>query len=324
MPNFARARIPKAKPSRKGRVPRFGKLFDQISPFPPIRVAMVWPDDDISLGSAWKAAQKNMVIPVLVGHENRIRTLAKRSGVKIQNWDIHHAETSAAAAKSGVALARAGRVDALMKGALHTDTFIRPIVNSEEGLVDDRRLSHVFLMEVKDYPRPLFITDAAINIYPDLEDKRDILQNAIDMVQVMGLSSPKVAIISAVEVVTSKIRSTVDAAALCKMADRGQITGGILDGPLAFDNAVSEKAAEMKGITSPVAGKADILLMPDMESGNILAKHLEYLGGSQGAGIVMGARVPVILTSRADDTFSRLASCALAVLLHNNRKPPIL
>lgn len=320
MPNYVRARRRKAKPPQVENLPPFGKLFEQISPFPPIRVAIVWPDDDISLSSAWRAAQEHIIIPVLVGNEKRIRTLGKRTGIKIQNWEIHHAETSAAAAKEGVALACSGQVDSLMKGALHTDTFIRPIVDSEHGLVDEGRLSHVFLMEMKNYPRPLFITDAAINIYPDLEEKRDILQNAIDMVQVMGLSTPKVAIISAVEVVTSKIRSTVDAAALCKMADRGQITGGILDGPLAFDNAVSEQAAEMKGISSPVAGKADILLMPDLEAGNILAKHLEFLGGGQGAGIVVGARVPVILTSRADDAPSRLASCALAVLLFRNRK----
>lgn len=322
MPNYVRARRPKPKPksSKKLDIQVFGKLFEQIAPLSPIRVALVWPDDEISLKSAWEAEHANIINPVLVGHEKKIRTLAKQIGVKIQNWNIHHAETSGAAAKAGVVLARSGKVDTLMKGALHTDTFIQPIVDAEKGLVDDRRLSHVFLMEVKDYPRPLFITDAAINIYPDLEDKRDILQNAIDMVHALGLYSPKIAILSAVEVVTSKIRSTLDAAALCKMADRGQITGGILDGPLAFDNAVSEKAARMKGINSPVAGKADILLAPDMESGNMLAKQLEYLGGSRGAGIVLGARIPVVLTSRADDMASRLASCALAALLFSSRK----
>jgi phosphate acetyltransferase len=324
MPNYARARRPKPKPPPIETLPPFGKLFEQISPFPPIRVAVVWPDDEITFRSVWRAAQENIITPVLVGHEKRIRTFSRYRGLKMQNWKIHHTETSAAAAKYGVELARAGQVDSLMKGSLHTETFIRPIVDAEHGLVEERRLSHVFLMEVKDYPRPLFITDAAINIYPTLEEKRDIVQNAIDMVQIMGLTTPKVAILSAVEVVTSKIRSTVDAAALCKMADRGQITGGILDGPLAFDNAVSEKAAEVKGISSPVAGKADILLMPDMESGNILAKHLEFLGGGQGAGIVVGARVPVILTSRADDAMSRMASCALAVLLYSHRKQSIL
>lgn len=320
MPNYVRARKPKPKSSKKHDIQGFDKLFEQIAPLSPIRVALVWPDDEISLKSAWEAAQANIMNPVLVGHEKRIRTLAKKNDVNIQSWTIHHAETSGAAAQAGVALARSGKVDTLMKGALHTDTFIRPIVDAEKGLVDDRRLSHVFLMEVRDYPRPLFITDAAINIYPDLEDKRDILQNAIDMVHALGLYSPKVAILSAVEVVTSKIRSTLDAAALCKMADRGQITGGILDGPLAFDNAISEKAARMKGINSPVAGQADILLAPDMESGNMLAKQLEYFGGSQGAGIVVGARIPVVLTSRADDMTSRLASCALAVLLFKNRQ----
>lgn len=298
----------------------FRTLIDRVSSLSPLRVGVIWPDDSLSLKSAQEAAQAEIITPVLVGKETTIHRLSKDNRINIQNWEVHHAETSGAAAKAGVALARSGKVDALMKGALHTDTFIHPIVDSEKGLLGERRLSHVFFMEVRDYPRPLFITDAAINIYPDLEDKRDILQNAIDMAHLLGLKTPNVAILSAVETVTSKIRSTLDAAALCKMADRGQITGGILDGPLAFDNAISNKAARLKGITSPVAGKSDILLVPDMESGNMLAKQLEYLGGSRAAGIVVGARIPIILTSRADAVSSRLASCALAAILMRNRE----
>lgn len=208
----------------------------------------------------------------------------------------------------------------MMKGSLHTDELMEAVVEHDGGLRTERRMSHMYAFDVPDHPRPLFITDAAINIYPTLEDKRDITQNAIDFAQALGMEAPKVAILSAVETVTSKIRSTVEAAALCKMRDRGQITGGILDGPLAFDNAVSKTAAQAKGIDSPVAGHADILLVPDVESGNMLAKQIEYLAGATGAGVVLGARVPIALTSRADDTITRIASCALALLLTHNRK----
>ena len=216
-------------------------------------------------------------------------------------------------------MARAGKVEALMKGALHTDELMRAVVDSDHGLRTDRRISHVYAIDAPGYPRPLFITDAAINIYPTLEDKRDIVQNAIDLAHALGIAEPRVAILSAVETVTEKIRSTLDAAALCKMADRGQITGGILDGPLAFDNAVSAEAAKTKGIVSPVAGRADIFVVPDLEAGNMLAKQLEYLAEAQVAGIVLGARVPIILTSRADKTLARLGSCAIALLLARHK-----
>jgi len=223
-------------------------------------------------------------------------------------------EHSHAAAAAAVALARDRKVEALMKGSLHTDEFMGAIVH-EEKLHTARRMSHVFVIDCPDYPRALFVTDAALNIYPTLDDKVDIVQNAIDLAHALGLELPKVAILSAVETVTSKIKSTIDAAALCKMADRRQITGGILDGPLAFDNAVSAEAAKTKRIVSPVAGQADIFVVPDLEAGNMLAKQLEYLAEGEVAGIVLGARVPIILTSRADKTLARLGSCAIALLL---------
>jgi phosphate acetyltransferase len=220
-----------------------------------------------------------------------------------------------------VELVLAGSADAIMKGALHTDLLMHPVVSGERNLRTERRVSHVFVMDVPNYPKPLLITDAAINIYPDLEEKRDIVQNAIELAQALGIKQPKVAILSAVETVTPKIKATLDAAALCKMADRGQITGDILDGPLAFDNAVSIVAAKTKHIVSPVAGQADIMIVPDLEAGNMLAKQLEYLADATGAGIVLGARVPIVLTSRADTTLSRMASCAVALLLvHHRRK----
>ena len=217
-------------------------------------------------------------------------------------------------------MARAGKVEALMKGALHTDELMHAVVDGDDrGLRTARRISHVFAIDAPGYPRPLFVTDAAINVYPTLADKRDIIQNAIDLVHALGIAEPRVAILSAVETVTEKIRSTLDAAALCKMADRRQITGGILDGPLAFDTAVSEEAAKTKGIISPVAGRANILVVPDLEAGNMLAKQLEYLAEAQVAGIVLGARVPIILTSRADKTLARLGSCAIALLLARHK-----
>jgi phosphotransacetylase len=220
-----------------------------------------------------------------------------------------------------VALARAGKAGALMKGALHTDELMHAVVDATNGLRTARRISHVFAMDAPAYPKPLLITDAAINIYPTLEDKRHIVQNAIDLAYAVGIPDvPRVALLSAVETVTEKIKSTLDAAALCKMADRGQITRAILDGPLAFDNAVSEEAAKTKGIVSPVAGKADIFVVPDLEAGNMLAKQLAYLGEADAAGIVLGARVPIVLTSRADNTLTRLASCAMALLWANNQQ----
>jgi len=220
-------------------------------------------------------------------------------------------------------MARSGHVEALMKGSLHTDELMGQVVDKTTGIRTARRISHVFIMDVPTYPRPLFITDAAVNIEPSLDDKVDIVQNAIDLAHALGIDKPKVAILSAVETVTTKIRSTIEAAALCKMCDRGQIRGAILDGPLAFDNVVSEVAAKIKGIVSPVSGKADILLVPDLESGNMLAKQLEYLADAQSSGIVLGARVPIMLTSRADKEMSRMASCAVALLFARNRPKPV-
>ena len=289
-------------------------LIEKTRGLTPLRTAVVHPVDAVSLEGAIAAAEQKLIVPVLVGPEAKIRAAAEAAKLDLAGYDIVSTEHSAAAAAQAVALARDLKVEALMKGSLHTDEFMAAILN-EEKLRTAKRMTHVFVIDVPDYPRPLFVTDAAINIYPTLEDKVDIVQNAIDLAHALGLPCPKVAILSAVETVSSKIKSTIDAAALCKMADRGQITGGILDGPLAFDNAVSEEAAKTKGIVSPVAGKADILVVPDLEAGNMLAKQLEYLAAAEIAGIVLGARVPIILTSRADKTVARLGSCAIALLL---------
>jgi phosphate acetyltransferase len=287
----------------------------------PIRTAVVHPVDAVSLAGAIEAARKKLIVPILVGPERKIRAAAAQAKVDITAYEIVPTEHSHAAAAAAVGLARDLKVEALMKGSLHTDEFMGAIVN-EEKLRTARRMSHVFVVDCPDYPRPLFVTDAAINIYPTLEDKVDIVQNAIDLAHALGLKRPKVAILSAVETVSPKIKSTIDAAALCKMAERGQITGGIVDGPLAFDNAVSAEAAATKGIISPVAGQADIFVVPDLEAGNMLAKQLEYLAEAEIFGIVLGARVPIILTSRADKTIARLGSCAIALLLARYRKRP--
>ncbi len=297
----------------KGR-PHLRLLLEMVSRLNPLRTAVVHPTQTESLSGAIEAAKANLIEPVLVGPEEKIIKAATELDIDLSPWTIVPAEHSHEAAWKAVELARAGKVDALMKGSLHTDELMHAVLDRETGLRTDRRMSHVFAFDVPTYPRALLITDAAINIYPTLEDKKDILQNAIDLALALHIRKPKVAILSAVETVNPNIQSTVEAAALCKMADRGQITGGLIDGPLAFDNAVSEAAAKTKGIVSPVAGKADILLVPDVESGNMLAKQLEYLGGAEGAGVVVGARVPIILTSRSDDTTSRMASCAIAVL----------
>jgi phosphate acetyltransferase/phosphate butyryltransferase len=280
----------------------------------PIRTAVVHPVDTVSLVGAIKAAEAGLIVPVLVGPQARIAEVAAQARLDLSPYELVATEHSHGSAVQAVALARDRKVEALMKGSLHTDEFMSAIV-AEEKLRTARRMSHVFVIDLPGYPRPLFVTDAAIIIYPTLEDKVDIVQNVIDLAHVLGLAHPKVAILSAVETVSSKIRSTIDAAALCKMADRGQITGGILDGPLAFDNAVSAEAARTKGIVSKVAGYADILVVPDVEAGNMLAKQLEYLAKAEVAGIVLGARVPIILTSRADKTLARLSSCAIALLL---------
>jgi phosphate acetyltransferase len=279
----------------------------------PLRTAVVHPVDTVSLVGAIKAAEAGLIEPVLVGPQARIAEVAAQARLDLSRYELLATEHSHASAVRAVALAVEHKVEALMKGSLHTDEFMSAIVK-EEKLRTARRMSHVFVIDLPGYPRPLFVTDAAIIIYPTLEDKVDIVQNAIDLAHVLGLALPKVAILSAVETVSSKIKSTIDAAALCKMADRGQITGGILDGPLAFDNAVSAEAAKTKGIVSKVAGHADILVVPDVEAGNMLAKQLEYLAKAEVAGIVLGARVPIILTSRADKTLARLSSCAIALL----------
>ncbi|MGB7599284.1 MAG: bifunctional enoyl-CoA hydratase/phosphate acetyltransferase, partial [Candidatus Sulfotelmatobacter sp.] len=255
--------------------------------------------------------------------EARMKALAQKIGVDIASYPILQADTEGKAAEIGVSLCRSGVALALMKGSLHTDELLKPAMARDTGLRTTRRISHVFIMDTPAYARTLLITDAAINITPELEDKVDIVQNAIDLAHALGIPVPKVAMLSAIETVNPKIKSTLDAAALCKMADRGQITGGILDGPLAFDTAVSAKAASIKKLVSPVTGQADILVVPDLESGNMLAKQLEYLGGAQLAGIVLGARVPTILTSRADSAETRLVSCAVAVLLHYAAHPTL-
>jgi phosphate acetyltransferase/phosphate butyryltransferase len=293
----------------------YQRLLALCSGLPPIQTAVVHPVDSNALLGAIEAAEANLIVPVLVGPAERIRAAAAAQNVDISGYRLVATEHSQAAAEQAVALARAGEVDALMKGSLHTDEMMQAVVAANIGLRTGRRMSHVFVMDVPDYPRALFITDAALNIYPDLQVKRDIIQNAIDLAHVLGIDVAKVAILSAVETVNPKIQSTLEAAALCKMADRGQITGGVLDGPLAFDNAISEEAARTKGIVSPVAGQADILVVPDLEAGNMLAKQLEYLAGAQTSGIVLGARVPIVLTSRADNPLARMASCALALLL---------
>ncbi len=298
---------------------RYHRLISMTKGMAPLRTAVVHPVDGPSLTGAVEAAREGLIIPVLVGPRERIEAAAKAGGLDISGFELVATEHSHAAAEAGVALAHAGKVEALMKGALHTDELMHAVVDRAAGLRTARRISHVFAIDAPAYPRPLLLTDAAINVTPDLEGKRDIVQNAIDLAHALGISRPRVAILSAVETVTLRLPSTLDAAALCKMADRGQITGGLIDGPLAFDNAVSPEAAATKGIVSPVAGRADILLVPDLEAGNMLAKQLEYLAAAQMAGIVLGARVPIVLTSRADGTAARLGSAAIALLLarHN-------
>jgi phosphate acetyltransferase len=288
---------------------------------PPVVCAVAYPCDHASLLGPLESAKRNLINPVLVGPEAKIREAAQAAGADISPYRIVDTEHSHAAAEKAVAMARAGEVEALMKGSLHTDELMAAVVPSATGLRTARRISHVFVMDVPAYPRMLLVTDAAINISPGLKEKVDIVQNAIDLSHVLGIDLPKVAILSAVETVNSDIPSTLEAASLCKMADRKQITGGILDGPLAFDNAVSEQAARTKKIDSPVAGRADVLIVPDLEAGNMLAKQLQYLAGADAAGIVLGTRVPIVLTSRADSVRTRLASTAvMALVAHAKRR----
>jgi phosphotransacetylase len=292
----------------------FRELLRPAAGQPPLTTAVVHPCDAVSLGGALRAAQAGLIVPLLVGPRARIERAARQAGLALDGVRLIDAPHSHAAAARGVELVRAGEAAAILKGSLHTDELMAEVVHPDTGLRTGRRISHVFVLDVPHYPKPLFVTDAAINIAPDLDTKRDIVQNAIDLCHALGIARPKVAILSAVETVNPKIASTLDAAALCKMADRGQISGGILDGPLAFDNAVSAEAARTKAIDSPVAGDADVLVAPDLESGNMMAKQLVYLADALIAGLVLGARVPIMLTSRADDELSRLASCALALL----------
>jgi phosphotransacetylase len=263
-----------------------------------------------------------LIDPLLIGPRARVEAAARALDADISGLRLEDVPHSHAGAERAVELARDGTVGALMKGALHTDELMEPVTRARTGLRTERRISHVFVLDVPDFSRVLFITDAAVNIAPDLEEKADIVQNAVDLARALGIAQPKVAILSAVETVSSKFQSTIDAAALCKMADRGQISGGVLDGPLAFDNAIDPDAAEAKGIRSPVAGAAQVLVVPDIEAGNMLAKQLEYMAHAEAAGLVMGARVPIVLTSRADDALARAASCALAVSYAGWRTSP--
>jgi phosphate acetyltransferase len=315
---ISRPRVILADVELRQKGQQYRRLLQQSLGLEPIRTAVVHPVDSVSLLGAIEAARAKLIVPVLVGPEAKIRAAAEQARLDLSVYELVATEHSHAAAAKAVEFARDRKVAALMKGSLHTDEFIGAIVR-EEKLRTARRMSHVFVIDAPGYPRPLFVTDAAINIYPTVEDKVDIIQNAIDLAHALGLELPRVAILYAVETVSPKIKSTLDAAVLCKMADRGQIAGGIVDEPLSFDNAVSEEAAKTKGIVSPVAGRADIFVAPDMEAGNMLAKQLEYLAEAQVAGIVLGARLPIILTSRADKPMARLASCAIALLLAHHK-----
>lgn len=308
-----RVTLPEVSLRERGVV--FRELITRAKPLAAIRMAVVHPVDRDALLGAILAAQEGLIEPVLVGPEERIRAVAKTHGLQIADLPLIATEHSHQAADVAVALARSGEVDALMKGSLQTDELMRAAVVQRTGLLTGRRMSHVYVIDVPTYPRPLLITDAALNVAPGLDSKRDIVQNAIELAHALGVPLPRVAVLSAVETVSARLRSSLDAAALAKMADRGQIRGGVVDGPLAFDNAVSPDAARAKGIHSPVAGRADIVVVPDLESGNILVKQLDYLADSQSAGIVLGGRVPIALTSRADSPAARVASCALAVLV---------
>jgi phosphate acetyltransferase len=294
---------------------RFRGLLQRAKSFPPLVTAVVHPCDEVSLRAAVEAADAGLIVPILIGPMKKIHDTAVAFGVDIGALRIEDAPHSHEAAARAGALVHTGGAKLLMKGALHTDELLHEVLRPNTGLRTDRRLSHVYVLDVPAYSRLLLVTDTAINIAPDLETKRWIVQNAIDLAHVLGIALPRVAILSAIETVNPAMQSTLDAAALCKMAERGQIAGGVLDGPLAFDNAISLEAAKTKGITSAVAGLADILVVPDIEAGNILAKQLVFLANADAAGVVIGASVPIILTSRADDARTRLASCAVAAIL---------
>jgi phosphate acetyltransferase len=309
------ANVGGARPHRK-----YDRLLTAAKAIPPAATLVVHPCDESSLRGTVEAAEAGLIKPTLVGPATKIRNAASDHGIDISRFEIVDAPHSEAAAATAVQLIHEAKGEMLMKGSLHTDELMRS-VTAKTGLRTERRVSHVFIMDVPSYADTIFITDAAINIFPDLDCKRDIIQNAINLFTQAGFGTlPRVAILSAVETVTAKIPSTIEAAALCKMADRGQITGGLLDGPLAFDNAVDEEAARIKGIKSEVAGRAQILVVPDLEAGNMLAKNLAYFAKADGAGIVLGARVPIVLTSRADSLRARMASCAVATLYADARR----
>jgi phosphate acetyltransferase len=299
---------------------KYDRLLARARKASPAITLVVHPCDESSLRGALETAEEGIIVPILVGPADRIAAVAREHRLDISRFEIVDAGHSEAAAAKAVELVHEGKGELLMKGSLHTDELMRAVTSSGAGLRTARRISHVFVVDVPSHPEALFITDAAINIFPDLDAKRDIIQNAIDLFTMAGLGTPRVAILSAVETVTTKIPSTIEAAALCKMADRGQITGGLLDGPLAFDNAIDVEAAKIKGIKSQVAGRAQILVVPDLEAGNMLAKNLIFLTKADSAGLVLGARVPIILTSRADSVRSRMASCAAAVLHADARR----
>ena len=299
---------------------KYERLIARAQEAPSATTIVVHPCDETSLRGAVEAAEAGIIVPILVGPKAKIEKVAREAGLDISRYTLVDAPHSEAAAAQAVALVREGKGELLMKGSLHTDELMRAVTSGSTGLRTARRISHVFIMDVPTYPDALFITDAAINIFPDLKVKRDIVQNAIDLFAGLGMGVPRVALLSAVETVTPDIPSTIDAAALCKMAERGQITGGVLDGPLAFDNAIDPEAARIKGIKSEVAGRAQILVVPDLEAGNMLAKNLSFLANADAAGIVLGARVPIILTSRADSVRTRMASCAIASLYADARR----
>ena len=298
----------------------YERLIERVKGLPATPTAVAHPCSEFALAGAVDAAKMGIIAPILVGPREKILSTAEAANLDVTPYEIVDAAHSHEAAEKAVALVREGRAEMLMKGSLHTDELLGAVVKRDTGLRTERRLSHCFILDVPNHDNILIITDAAINIFPTLEDKVDIVQNAIDLARALGVDRPKVAILSAMETVNPKLDSTVEAAALCKMADRGQITGGVLDGPLALDNAISAEAARIKGIAGPVAGRADILVVPDLEAGNMLAKSLSFLADADSAGIVVGARVPITLTSRADSVESRLASCAVAALVAHHRR----
>jgi phosphate acetyltransferase len=299
---------------------KFHALVERAQKHDPLKVAVAHPCDQVSLESVAEAAKLKLIAPILVGPEQRIREVAAKHGIDLSGFEIVDAKYSQDSAEKAVELVREGRAEALMKGSLHTDELMGAVVKRDTGLRTSRRISHCFVMDVPDHDQPLIITDAAVNIAPDLKCKVDITQNAIDLAHALGQKEVRVAILSAMESVNPDVPSTLEAAALCKMADRGQITGALLDGPLALDNAISPEAAAIKKISSPVAGRASVLVVPDLEAGNMLAKSLSFLADADAAGIVLGAKVPIILTSRADEETARLASCAVAQLVAAARR----